>query len=261
MYKDFKKSETLDTGFTSGSSLLWMFSGIVLGLLVGLGMYFFSNDKMPSVSMIDSLEKKIQNAQTAPQKQLDTVAIQKNRPSSLQNNVQNSTSDLAKTTKVEEKKRQNKFSYYAVLPNLDVPIGSAKPINTSQDASSASTQKPNGNIEKSLTDQYTEAVAIQNKNNSETLVEAKKIEATVEETTAQIGDYLLQVASFKKESMADKTRGRLNNKGIDAYIQKKKVKGRYWYRVVAGPVDQVSVDSWKHTAEKLGHRPLIISVR
>ena len=88
--------------------------------------------------------------------------------------------------------------------------------------------------------------------------------AAIEEAQIEpaiIGDYLLQVASFKKQSMADKTRGRLSNKGIDAYVQKKKVRGRFWYRVVAGPVDQISVDNWKLTAEKLGHKPLVISVR
>ncbi|MEH6456472.1 MAG: SPOR domain-containing protein [Cocleimonas sp.] len=234
MYKDFKKSETLDTGFTSGSSLLWMFSGIVLGLLVGLGMYFFSNDKMSNVSMIDSLEKKIQKVQTAnnTNKQLNAL-----KQKTLQANLNKQ--------KAEVEQRKNKFSYYAVLPNLDVPVGSAKPINTSIDANNA-----------------TNIVAVA----SEQPVIEKQIEAVeivIEEPVevAPIGDFMLQVASFKKESMADKTRGRLTNKGIDAYIQKKKIKGRYWYRVVAGPVDQTSVDSWKYTAEKLGHKPLIISVR
>lgn len=237
MYKDFKKSETLDTGFTSGSSLLWMFSGIVLGLLVGLGMYFFSNDKMPRVSMIDSLEKKIQKVQTAnptskPQSTASNTLKQKSTTT-------NFNSPEAKKIKIEaEQQPRNKFSYYAILPNLDVPVSSAKPINTSQDV--VATQEPVADTQ-------------------QTVAVKEQIEEPVAEVN--VGDYLLQVASFKKESMADKTRGRLNNKGIDAYVQKKKVKGRYWYRVVAGPVDQVSVDSWKYTAEKLGHKPLVISVR
>ncbi len=242
MYKDFKKSETLDTGFTSGSSLLWMFSGIVLGLLVGLGMYFFSNDKIPRVSMIDSLEKKIQKIQTAKasNKQLNNApnTLKQKSPQSTFSNPQN------KQNKAEVAKRKNKFSYYAVLPNLDVPVSSAKPINTSMDATNVTVA--NVSMEKPLVEQQIEVVETQ-------------IEEAIE--TPAIGDYMLQVASFKKESMADKTRGRLNNKGIDAYIQKKKIKGRYWYRVVAGPVDQSSVDNWKYTAEKLGHKPLVISVR
>jgi len=241
MYKDFKKSETLDTGFTSGNSLLWMFSGIVLGLVVGLGMYFFTNDKIPSISMIDSLEKKIQHAQT-----------EKTTKAQLQNTT-TSTQTKLNPKPEEAKERKNKFSYYAVLPNLDVPVGSAKPINTSKAAANTPVKIENNDNNQLLTEEYVKAVEIQNKNSEKIIDEP--------EQNASIGDYLLQVASFKKQSMADKTRGRLNNKGIDAYIQKKKVKGRYWYRVVAGPVDQISVADWKTTAEQLGHKPLVISVR
>lgn len=235
MYKDFKKSETLDTGFTSGNSLIWMFSGIVVGLLVGLGMYFFTNDKMPKVSMIDSLEEKIQKVQTKSSETKNQSTVQKD----------------SEKAPVAEEKRTNKFSYYAVLPNLDVPVDSAKPINTSANGD-VNANIQNSEAELELVDQYNEAVAKQNEMNDE----LEQLEAK-----PTIGDYLLQVASFKKESMADKTRGRLNNKGINAYIQKKKIKGRLWYRVVAGPVDQVNINSWKHTAEKLGHKPLVISIR
>lgn len=237
MYKDFKKSQTLDTGFTSGSSLLWMFSGIVLGLLVGLGMYLFSNDKIHSISMIDSLEKKIQKAQTN-NKPLNTDPSQTAQPKQISSNK---PQEKIKTEKVEE--RKNKFSYYAVLPNLDVPVNSAKPINTSTEAQNVAVPITAENI-------IDDTNLIENIEPIEEIVEAP-----------ELGDYLLQVASFKKESMADKTRGRLTNQGIDAYIQKKKIKGRYWYRVVAGPVDQSSVDNWKVAAEQLGHKPLVISIR
>lgn len=238
MYKDFKKNETLDTGFTSGSSLLWMFSGVVLGLLVGMGMYFFSNDKIPQVSMIDSLEKKIQEAQTAKPENGKSTA----------NTSRHSQQTKEQKAKVEE--RRNKFSYYAVLPNLDVPVGSDKPINTSKEVSN-----------KEATNENSTPVA------QKPVIEEKQTVAVIEDPikkTARapsIGDYLLQVASFKKESMAHKTRGRLSNKGISAYIQKKKIKGHNWYRVVAGPVDETNVDNWKYTVEKLGHKPLVISVR
>ena len=240
MYKDFKKSETLDTGFTSGSSLLWMFSGIVLGLLVGVGMYFFSSNKISNISMIDSLEQKIQKVQTASN---TNKALNNTQTKLQQKPIQSNLNKPLVKQENEVEQRKNKFCYYAVLPNLDVPVNSAKPINTSMDVRQSSS-----NINENL-------VAEQQLNNAT----QEPIENFVE--AAIVGGYLLQVASFKKESMADKTRGRLNNKGIDAYVQKKKVKGRYWYRVVAGPVDQTSVDNWKYTAEKLGHKPLIISVR
>lgn len=219
MYKDFKKNESLDRGFVGGSGILWMFSGIILGLLVGIGMYFFSSEKMSSFSGVDSVQSKIEKAQS-------------------KKFVQNSKKRAKATAKKsDDSLRENKFSYYAVLPNLDVPINTKRPIETRV-----------GYAPDSL------------------VVAKKKVlisEDVLEEPSNIIrkGGYLLQVASFKKMSKARLTRGRLSKRGIDAYVQKKKIKGRLWYRVVAGPVDQVSVDNWKTTAEKLGHHPLIISVR
>lgn len=229
MYKDFKKSETLDTGFVGGSGILWMFSGIVLGLLVGLGMYFVSNEKTPAISVVDSLQKQIEQ-------------VQSSKPLSS-----SSTQSAVKLENKEQPKkvREHKFSYYAVLPTLDVPVGSEKPINTAPNATANEQNTVSSNQQVIEKEQVAKI----------------KEDRVIEDNSKQIGDYLLQVASFKKESMADKTRGRLSNRGIDAYIQKKKIKGRFWYRVVAGPVDQASVDDWKTTAEKLGHRPLVISVR
>lgn len=227
MYKDFKKSESLDTGFVGGSGILWMMSGIILGLVVGLGMYYFSNNDNSNISLVESVQQKIEKAQ-------------KSKPTQYQQSNLTKTKNIKRVTLNEQKSRKNNFSYYAVLPTLDVPINSSRPIDTRQNTSAS--------INKSITEGSLIKVSAQ-KNND------------IEEVSNQIGDYLLQVASFKRKSMANLTRGRLANKGIEAYVQKKKVKGRFWYRVVAGPVDQISVDNWKITAEKLGHRPLIISVR
>ena len=237
MYKDFKKSESLDTGFVGGSGIIWMFSGIVLGLLFGLGMYYFSNDRTPRISIVDSLQKKIENAQSNKSnsfKGLVRTAIPENQAQKKQLSIPD-----------QKKPREHKFSYYAVLPTIDVPVGSTRPINTESVES-----KKSSTID-----------AFESQSTPDLQTTEISLEINEQDEPASLGDYLLQVASFKKESMADKTRGRLSNKGIDAYVQKRKVKGHYWYRVVAGPVDQNSVDNWKHTAEKLGHRPLVISVR
>jgi cell division protein FtsN len=222
MYKDFKKSESLDTGFVGGSGIMWMFSGIVLGLLVGVGMYYFSGNQSSPLSTVDSVQKQIEKAQSNSNK-VTRVA-------------KSTALAIKKPSVATYKQRENKFSYYAVLPTLDVPVNSARPIET-------------------------RGTAILN--NPEMDKKVALLNGEIEEETQIIkqGNYLLQVASFKKKSKAKLTRGRLSKSGINAYIQKKKVKGRLWYRVLAGPVDQNSVDNWKLKAEKLGHRPLIISVR
>lgn len=228
MYKDFKKSESLDTGFVGGSGIIWMFSGIILGLLVGLGMYYFTNNNSSALSMVGTVQNKIKQAQSVKLKPVNTQKV-------LLSNKQ--------VKQIEKQPRQTKFSYYAVLPTLDVPVGSTKPIDTSLQIV-ATTTRNTQRIEKATIVDIAPVKEIQQQRNIE-----------------KEGDFLLQVASYKKKSRANITRGRLTKQGIDAYIQEKKIKGRMWYRVVAGPVDQSSVTSWKSSAEKMGHRPLVISLR
>ena len=230
MYKDFKKSESLDTGFVGGSGIIWMFSGIVMGLLVGIGMYYFSNNNTSTLSMVDSVQKKIEKAQFSSPGPANVRPIL--------------TSSIASKNAVKtvDQQRENKFSFYAVLPTIGVPVGSTKPFDPRIEGISQ---------DQELTKKI---------NTLEATVKVKKDQSQKSKEAGR-GDYLLQVASFKKKSKANQTRGRLSKNGIEAYVQKRKVKGRFWYRVVAGPVDQYSVTNWKHTAERLGHRPLIISVR
>jgi cell division protein FtsN len=181
--------------------------------------------------MVGTVQNKIKQAQSA---KLNPVASQGTLTS------QNKTQQIKP---VELKPRKTKFSYYAVLPTLDVPVGSSKPIDTSLQVE--------GKI--SRNSQKIEKVTIANVEPVKEVQQQRNIEKE--------GDFLLQVASYKKKSRANLTRGRLSKKGIDAYIQEKKIKGHLWYRVVAGPVDQNSVTSWKNSAEKMGHRPLVISLR
>lgn len=237
MYKDFKKSESLDTGFVGGSGIIWMFSGVVLGLLVGFGMYHFSSNNASALSMTGTVEDKIKQAQIAGRKlvsqNIETSSTQKKPKIQYKTNT-----DLDKSLE----KRTHKFNYYAMLPKINVPVDSSRPINTSPNNQAiAKKPAPIAKIEKSLIDEATE------KRNK-----FKK---------ANLGDYLLQVASYRKKSSANITRGRLSKSGIDSYVQEKKVKGRMWFRVIAGPVDQNDITGWKHTVEKMGHRPLVISVR
>lgn len=227
MYKDYKHSESLDTGFVGGNGLIWMFSGIILGLLVGLGMYYFANNKTPMMSSVDSVQQKIASAQTSARK----AFVLKN------NGLSNASVEKPVFTKTVASPRHNNFSYYAVLPNLDVPIGSQRPIKTKLN---------------DLTDTTTSAEKV-------ALLDAEDIQQ--QPMVTRNGDYLLQVASFKRRDRANKTIKRLTQRGITAYIQEKRVKGRRWYRVIAGPVGSNGIDSWKLKAEKLGHRPIVISVR
>ena len=243
MYKDYKKSESLDTGFVGGSGILWMFSGIVLGLLVGLGMYYFSNGSNSSFSTVANVQQSIEAAQNVNSSQ--SIIKTSTKTTSLVSKQSVSKEQLDKTKKSEM--RHNKFSYYAVLPTLDVPVNSAKPLETRPVAEI-------DNLDKKELEAIQKKVALLNG----AIDEQDLVERITEQKP---GDYLLQVASFRKKSKANLTKGRLAKRGVEAYIKQRKIKGRLWYRVLAGPLDQSSIDNWKSQAEKLGHRPLVISVR
>lgn len=247
--KDFKKSESLDTGFVDGNGIIWMFSGVILGLLVGLGMYYFANNKGPGLSSVDSVQKKIATAQLSASKSAQSRSDAKNNSQFSSKNLsidsgkelgknqaKNGTLSSSKTAGTREP-RHNKFSYYAVLPTLDVPVGSMRPVKT-------------GAKDLKVDKTTAEKVA---------LLDAQDV---AQETEVVLeGGYLLQVASFKRKDRANKTIKRLTEKGVSAYVQTKRVKGRLWYRVIAGPIGSEGIDRWKLKAEKLGHRPIIISVR
>ncbi len=235
MYKDFKQRESLDTGFVGGSGIIWMFSGIILGLLVGLGMYYFANNNNTRLSSVDSVQQKIASAQSAKNTSGSVITAQAKAAQSKKP-IETKRHSSSATT---QEPRHNNFSYYAVLPNLDVPVGPARKTAKAVEISVKNT---------AMTEDTAEKVA---------LLEGEDVQAVVSKS----GDYLLQVASFKHKSRANKTIKRLNKKGVSAYIQEKTVKGRTWYRVIAGPVSSESANSWKLKAEKLGHRPIVLSVR
>ena len=220
MYKDFKQNGSLDTGLVGGNGIIWMFSGVILGLLVGLGMYYFANNKAPTFSSVDSVQRKIATAQA--QKKLSVP-----------------TQVAYKQAAVKALKRNN-FSYYAVLPTLDVPVGSVKPLKTVMN---------NQNLG-GLDANTAKKVA---------LLKAEDIKSTSVAETHE--GFMMQVASFKQKSRANKAIKRLRKKGVKAYVQEKKVKGRIWYRVVSGPIKPGNVDGWKLAAEKLGHRPIVSAAR
>ena len=256
MYKDFKKTESLDTGFVGGSGIIWMFSGIVLGLLVGLGMYYLSNagkDTSIGTNQVDGgqvgadqtglLGQIGQSGGQNGQENLVKSGAEVETPEAeLENRVQNPSMESIsvldeKSQKSGTEKGDSKFSYYAVLPTLNVPISSAKAVDTKDEMLSKKAELKKVSLAK------------------------KEDKPSKPAARVKKGRHLVQMASFKRKSRANTALRMLKKRGIKAYVQRKKIKGRVWYRIVAGPVDQSSAELWKKKAEKLGHKPLIIQVK
>ncbi|HFC91213.1 MAG TPA: SPOR domain-containing protein [Leucothrix mucor] len=229
MYVDFKEETTMRAGF--GNGLLWMLSGIMMGLLVGLAMYYFANRGIPNVEAA-SASQETQTA-NAPKKSTFAKDQEITSPFGASKNADDPDEQLVaslidKNHKEEVKKRPS-FSYYAVLPDLNVPIQTIhNPVKKKE-----------------------QMIKTNNK-------DKKRDKAKV---TAGKSNYLLQVASYRKRNQADRSRGRLKRKGMRAYVETRKVKGKTWYRVMAGPVESKKLDHWKASVASLGFKPLIYPIK
>lgn len=224
MYVDFKEDRSMQSGF--GSGLLWMLSGIMMGLLVGLAMYYFANRGIPNVEAANASQG-AQTAATTPEKSTFAKDKEVTSPFGASKNADDPDEQLVASlidkNHKEDVKERPSFSYYAVLPDLNVPIQTIhNPIEKKE--------------KKADKDKKTKIVAGKS-------------------------GYLLQVASYRKRNQADRSRGRLKRKGMTAYVEKRKVKGRTWFRVMAGPVEANKLDSWKATVASLGFKPLIYPIK
>jgi cell division protein FtsN len=230
MYVDFKEEATIQPGF--GSGLLWMLSGIMMGLLVGLAMYYFANRGIPGVEAANASQETQTAAtdNTTPKKTgfaKDQEVISPFGASiDADDPDEQLVASLIDKNRKEEVKERPSFSYYAVLPDLNVPIQTIHNPVAKKEKTTKADNKKDGNAGKT------------------------KI------ATGKSG-YILQVASYRKRNQADRSKGRLKRKGMTAYVEKKNVRGKTWFRVMAGPVESKKLDSWKATVASLGFKPLI----
>jgi len=78
---------------------------------------------------------------------------------------------------------------------------------------------------------------------------------------ALTGDYVMQVASFRSSSQANRSISKLNGLGVISSVKKVNSRGKVWYRVVAGPVSESRLPDWKKQVRSLGYEPLVRKVR
>ncbi len=117
MTKDYKRTDSDSPSGSLSGNYGWMFSGIAMGLIVGLGMYFYSNHEASQVQ-----------GQEATSVDSNTAAFGENgnsMNSTINNGIQepDPISVVIESAREEqqERKRAN-FTYYAVLPNLDLDV-------------------------------------------------------------------------------------------------------------------------------------------
>ncbi len=219
MQKDFKTAKPIDSGYKTG--MVWMLTGVFMGLLVGLSMYFYANRHTPLFATANAaIADKDPATLTAEEK--TALANAQTTDALVKKADDSGPIPLPEVLDEPPPKKRAIFSFHAVLPNIDMPVrprtvtlAKAKPTNTP------------------------ESVVV----------------------NAAVGDYMLQVASFRKESQANRSLTKLNGLGVTSNVQKFSSKGKTWYRVLAGPVTESHLPDWKKQVKSLGYNPLVRRVR
>jgi cell division protein FtsN len=161
---------------------LWLLSGLAIGLFVAFIVYL---DKQPETT---------QSFGTAVQQELEKL---KNRKSEEQEVV----TSRKKNQKQKQAKKEPKFNFYTILPELEVliPESETRPPVSQQERSNkiSQTNQPAGK-------------------------QANK-------------QYVLQVGSFQNLQDAEKLKANLAFLGLSAEIQHVTVNNQAWHRVRTGP--------------------------
>ncbi len=110
MHKDFKTAKPTDSGYKTG--MPWMLAGVFMGLLAGLGMYFYANH--PSSIFADA------NAATS---EGGVVPRDSQVSDAIVTNPTNAYVDPLLSALEEPKPpKRAVFDYQAVLPTLSIPV-------------------------------------------------------------------------------------------------------------------------------------------
>ena len=211
MQKDFKAAKPTDSGYKTG--MVWMLTGVCMGLLVGLSMYFYANRHAPLFATANAaIVAKDPSVLTTEEK--SALANAQTTDALVKQAENTGPTPLPEVLDEPAPKKRAIFSFHAVLPNIDMPV------------------------------------------QPRTVVLAK-----AEPLNAATGDYMLQVASFRKEAQANRSLSKLNALGVNSNVQKFSSKGKTWYRVIAGPVTESRLPDWKKQVKTLGYNPLVRKVK
>lgn len=222
MTKDFKQSYSSETK-EAASGLGWMVGGIVIGLLIGLGMYFYNSHNATAAT-----DQSSPSTQTAQNTNGNQTKANVNELGFKEKEIDPISVVINNSRQEQTEKQRATFSYYAVLPNLEMDV-TVQP-------SKADTQ--------------------------DTVTATQGVNPTTEKITLPSGSSILQLASFRTMKKANQAQNDLAQRGIETHIEQKVIKGTTWFRLFMGPTQDVAViSSWKTTVERIGYQPIAVKIK
>ncbi|PWQ99852.1 SPOR domain-containing protein [Leucothrix pacifica] len=119
MQKDFKTAKPTDTGYKTG--MLWMLSGVFMGLLVGLSMYFYANRHAPIFATANAAMAD-QDPATLTREEKAALANAQTPDAVVANQNEQGFTPLPEVLEEPEPRKRAVFSFHAVLPTIDMPV-------------------------------------------------------------------------------------------------------------------------------------------
>jgi cell division protein FtsN len=207
MTKDFKTPRQDDSPLRD--SVTWILAGIALGLVIGL-VYLL---KSPDTTDNGNGQIANQQSQLMPQTQNES------RDTNAQTRAQLDQTIESRMQESIDDNDEPSFTYYAMLPNLEVEIPVTIPTEPVQQVAKA---------------------------------QKKEAKAEKKPTKIKKGSYILQVGAFKTANEASRMQSKMKAMGMSAYTEKTVVKGVSWHRVRIGPIPDTNVEGYRQKLHAKG---------
>ncbi|PID48607.1 MAG: hypothetical protein CR991_10940 [Proteobacteria bacterium] len=223
MTRDFKTNDIASTT-TNQYGISWVLGGIAVGLIAGAAVYAMASKGQINLDF--------NSVVATPQIQTETVQT----PATPSSTTGSSTS-----TPPPEKTSNNDrpgFTYYAVLPQLELDVNEQIKTEVAVAESTPTTQAEPPRSPR-----------------PEALATTTRPRAPL----AAGGRIMLQLGSYKTQAQAVQLQRHVSQNGLNTRVETATIRGETWYRVRLGPTDDINVvNRWKQMLTGMGISPMII---
>jgi len=222
MTKDFKTNDSASNSAANQYGISWVVGGIAVGLLAGAAVYaLVSNGKF---DLNFNAVKETPQITTAEPAKTQNVSLDK--PEGASEDV-----EVAPPEATDERPG---FTYYAVLPQLELDVNGQMQEEVNITETTPTTQATPPRPTASATNQAASTIAAG-------------------------GRIMFQLGSYKTQAQAVQLQRRASQNGLNTRIETATIRGETWYRVRLGPTEDMNiVNRWKQMLAGMGISPMVI---
>lgn len=219
MTKDFKTTDSASNPAANQYGISWVVGGIAVGLLAGAAVYALASN--------GTLELNFNAVTKTPV--VTTEDTKDSQASSLE--ATSDENDVETVAQAEPTDERPGFTYYAVLPQLELDVN----------------------------EQMQEEVEITETTPTTPPRPAAEANNRSASTIAAGGRIMFQLGSYKTQAQAVQLQKRASQNGLNTRVETATIRGETWYRVRLGPTEDMNiVNRWKQMLAGMGISPMVI---